>query len=226
MTFGAAFGLLATTMELSTDDRLQFFNGAPDDLTATLQPKGAAVFLDMLSIHRLPALERIHMELDALMSHEAAVRVVATTLLTSSKTTVQAGAIIALGQIANGNDAAAVAPLLTSDDVSVREAAAVALARIGERALDELSRALSAGSPRTRALIMAGLSQTSSPALIELLEQGWRDPDARVQLTALATLEHLAPPLAPRKDELIARAKKVLAPSKSPDVALALALLK
>ncbi len=73
---------------------------------------------------------------------------------------------------------------------------------------------------------MAGLSQTSSAALINLLEQGWRDPDVQVELTALSTVNCLSAPLAPQRPELIAKAKKIFASNTNAEVALALALLK
>jgi hypothetical protein len=108
----------------------------------------------------------------------------------------------------------------------VRESAAVAMARMGDDAFDALSAAFSSGTPRTRALIMAGLSQTSSARQITLLERGWGDADAQVALTALSTVDHLSPELTPRRAEFIAAAKKILASNTDPDIVLALALLK
>ena len=76
------------------------------------------------------------------------------------------------------------------------------------------------------ALIMAALSQTPSEELIELLKRGWKDSDTQVQLTALVVLDHLSPPLQPRRSELIKSAKTILSKNTNPEIALALTLLK
>ena len=127
-------------MDLSTQERLRFFESAPDDLTGPLHPKGADAFLDVMLQHPQAAQERIHTELAVLSENEAATRTAAAALLTSSRTAVLGGALIALGQIANDADVPVIIPFLTHNNAAVREAAAVALARIGDGALDALTR--------------------------------------------------------------------------------------
>jgi hypothetical protein len=224
--FGPAFGLATTVLDLSVDERLRFFNAAPADLTSGLGEPGASAFFELMAAHAPAAQDRVHTELETLASREPRVRAAATALLTSSRPEIVAGAVRGLGQIANKDDIARLIPFLANNSALVRESAAVALARMGDDAVDALTLTLSTGTPRTRALIMAGLSQTSSRKLVHLLENGWRDADAQVELTALSTLDHLAPTLTAERPALVATAKKILAPATDPDVVLALALLK
>ncbi len=72
LPFASAFGLLTTVIDLSVEERLQFFDAAPDDLTNTLQPKGAAAFLELMTAHQQAALDRIHTELETLNAREPA----------------------------------------------------------------------------------------------------------------------------------------------------------
>jgi HEAT repeat protein len=133
--------------------------------------------------------------------------------------------IVDLSRIGNPEDASLLAPFLSQKDATLREPAAIALARFGDEGLPWLAQELNRGSVKTRASVMAALSQATTSKAAELFERGLRDKSPLVRLTALSIWEDLPAALRGNKATLLAFAKRRLKFEADPSVRRALLLL-
>jgi hypothetical protein len=223
--FGDSFGLLASGSNLTTENRASYIDSAQEDLTANIDEKTVKTFITILCGARKENLKIINEQLAVLSQVETDVRRELSEMLTSTRAATVYTAVVAIGQIANSEDANKLAPLLEHESTSVREAAAVALARMGLSAIPILNQTLLSENPRTRCLVMAGLSQSVSPKIIPLIERGLTDVDPLVRSTALLLVQKPPECLQSKRDDLIKRAKKILMNEENPNVKLALLLL-
>lgn len=224
--FGECFGLLASTLDLSPEEREEFFESAPPDLTGNSGPESATAFLKILNGRKKESLAGVTDQLKTLAKLEPLVRSNLTELLQSTKTASINNSLIGLGHIGNAEDAQHVAPFLQHTDTRVRESATIALGRLGQAGIPFLLQALTSDSFRDRSLALVAITQATHPKTLSLLNKGWGDSNPLVRLTALTVLDNLSESLRTHRPKLVKRAKKILANDSDPDVRLALQLLK
>jgi len=140
-------------------------------------------------------------------------------------------AIILLGKIANPEDAGLASKFLTHEKAAIREAAAVALGRLGPAALPHLERALEEAietkNPQGRAVVMAAIPHCVDRKTVQkLLEKGLADSDPWVRHTAAAMVISLSRELGNNKKKIVKRVKKKLRKDPDRTVRLAEKLLK
>ena len=225
MRLGEAFGLLASAGDLHPEDRTEFLENGPDDVTSTLGTKGAQSFLKILAQARRKHAKNVKEQLRMLEKLEPEARQHLAELLASTRPASVNAAVIGLGQIANAEDAPLLEPFLRNGNARVRESAAVALARMGTAGLPFLQRAQKSSSERERCLALVAVTQSVSPKLLALIEDGLKDNDPMVRLTAATIINNLPESLQSHRERLVQRAKKGLRSEQDPDVRLALELL-
>lgn len=216
-----SFGLLATAAGSTNDQRLEFIDAAPEDVTTSILEKGADTFLQILNQSRKQNMKRIENELSVLRDAEPRVRHQLAELVKSTTTGVQATAATAIGQIANGDDVPLLEDLLTNDSAAVREATAVALGRMGDAAVPALSRAMS-GNSQTKRLALVAVTQTVSDKVSSIVEKGLKDEDPLVRLTAISVLDWLPAQLKERRGDWVNLALESKEDEENKDVQFAL----
>jgi HEAT repeat protein len=130
-----------------------------------------------------------------------------------------------LGQIGNGDDAERFLPLLDHTRAAVREAAAVALGRLGEPGVRMLEKGFLSTEKRTRALVLAAVPHATSKRAGALLLKGAHDPDPWVRRHALAALGSLPPVLEKERGRLVKNMKRILANDADASIQAAVSLL-
>ncbi len=226
MRVGEALGLAATIVDMSADDRAEMLENAPEDLTSPLGEKAGKIFLTIAAREKKMNMKNVKDQLAQLEELEPQARRMLAELLTSSRAATVNTVAIGLGQIANGDDAKLLEPLLRHENTRVRESAAVALARMGDAGLPVLQRALESSEPRDRALALAGMTQSATVKSLALVEKALNDENPNVRLTAVAVIDNLPEILKPKRAGVVARVKKEIPSETDPDVRLALELLR
>jgi HEAT repeat protein len=188
--------------------------------------KGAKAFLLILRKNKKESVTRLTNELTVLNEAEPWVRKELYTLVKSTNVAEIMTAVTGLGQVSYPEDAQAIEPLLTHEKALVREATAVALARLGEAGVPALTRAMSSTDPRTRSLVMASVPHSLTEKSWALLLAGLKDPDTNVCLTAFSTIGNLPLPLQKHRKEVLTHARERLKTETDPNVRLTLQLLK
>jgi len=221
-----SMGLLNTVHDVTDGDRTTLLDSAPEDITSSIGKKGAEAFLKIVHQNRKESVARIQSELKVLDDAEPWVRKQLYSLVRSTNVGEILTAVTGLGEVSVPEDAGMIEPLLTHERAVVREAAAVALARLGEAGLPALTRAFSSSDTRTRSLVMASIPHSLTEKTWPLLQAGLKDPDPDVCLTAFSTIRDLPASLQSHRKEILAATRERLKTETDPNVRLALQLLK
>ncbi len=226
--FSDSMGLFSTVLSPSNDEKMRFLAKGPEDITETLGEKGAGEFIQIINAHAGRAKSKIEAELKVLEKAESELEKNLFELLASTSPQKIQTAIITIGQLARPIFAPPLAPFLQHENGSVREMAAVALARIGEAGFDVLQATMdSIHCPSvTKNLVLASVPHAVIPQASELIYKGLEDHDPFVRLNAVAALKNLPPLFEPIKEETIRKAKRILAGEKDESVLLAIQAVK
>jgi HEAT repeat protein len=219
-----AFGVLAAAMPMDGPARAAFLKAGPKDITETIGEPGAREGLRQLLAARESAAARINTTLTQLAASEPKIREGLFVLLQSTTPTETALAITALGQLGNENDADRLAPFLAHPKAAVREAAAVALGRLGDAGLKILENVF-VSTPSAGATVMAAIPHSISKQCDRLLLKGLTASDPVVRLQAVAVFGALPAVLEKDRPALVRKAKKLLSHDADPSVRLAALLL-
>lgn len=223
---GEAFGLLAALVSLTDGEKQEFLKSGPIDVTDRIAAKGAETFLKLINNKKAQAKMHLEEDLNALRQTEKPFRSLLFETLKSTEASQVQAAAVALGQIAHPEDAAHFLPLFGHSKATVREAASVALGRLGKPSLSCLKEALHEEDPRARRLAINAVAHAVSPSLWRLVIQGFGDKDETVRLSALTVINHLPTALQKHRPKLVRLAKTRLRRETDPDVKLARDLLK
>ncbi len=224
MRVADAFALLAACVPLNAEARSAFLKAAPKDITESIGANGAREFTRQLALGGAVAQKRVHGALSATGLYETRVRDGLFSLLPSTASAETALAILVLGQLGVADDAPRLVPYLFHDKGAVREAAAVALGRMGETGLRLLNDVFTS-TPTARGRVMAALPHAVSDKSEDLLLKGLRDGNPDVRLQALAVFGSLPPVLEDKRPQLVKRVKNILRHETDPSVRLAALLL-
>jgi HEAT repeat protein len=151
-------------------------------------------FLDALAARPAYA-DALRAELAAAEAARPGVRAALAVLLEDAEPEVVHGALTALAQLGDAEDAPRLARFLGDGRALLREAAAAGLGRMGAAARGTVVRALSARSVRERALAALAAAQSSDPRTLDLLETAFADRDPAVRGAAVRGLNAVQGPL-------------------------------
>jgi len=222
LTFPEAFGILATSLDLSNEEKLRFLAKGPAEVNESLGEPGSLEFVALINKNLKSARKRVREELEILKNVEPVVQENLYELLESTIARNNQAAIIALGQLAKPADAIRLEPFLNHLEPAVREAAAVALGRMGEAGLPILKESMESESGTIRNLVLASIPHSVSAQSAELIFLGLKDPLPFVRLNAVTALKNLPPVFESSKEEIIRKAKRELSKESDPSVLLAI----
>lgn len=219
-----ALGILAAVTPLNKEKRLMFFKAGPKDVTETIGTNGARELARQVLLEQTYAKMKLEKIKTTLTSYESNVRAELKPLLVNTSTSTVLSAVVVLGQLGDGSDAADILPLLNHNSGNVRDASTVALARMGDQGLRFLNDVFQK-KPESRRLVMAALPHINSVAATTLLWKGLRDGSPQVRLQALSVFGSLPPALTAKRKQYIKEATQILRRENDESVRLAVLLL-
>lgn len=127
-------------------------------------------------------------------------------------------ALTALGQLGRAKDAAVIRAGLVHDSAIVREAAAMALGRLGKAGGDAIRAELSSSTAAVRALAVIAAAQSSDPDVFRLLARGFSDPDDSVRRAAIAAPFAAQVPTTRLRKEFVAELERLASSDSSLEI--------
>ncbi len=198
------FGLLASLADSDPSTRLRFHGKIGEEFSFGMGGPAADEFIAIAVERRDRVRASVREELRLVEELQPRVRAELASVLRSTGTDVQDlhRAIVNLSRIGNPDDAALLAPFLRHAKSSVREPAAIALARFGDAGYPFLERAMIDGTVLMRSTVVAAVSQSSTNKARELYKRGLADSSSQVRLTALSLIDNLPAVLSAERDAL------------------------
>lgn len=217
-----AFALLSKTIGLANDQRAAYLKALPPDLTETIGPHAALIFMDLLAKDEALSIRSVNEEAAALEGLETQVREAIAKHFSSKETDLIQAALVGLGHIGNANDARQIGSFLTSNHPRLRESAAAALGRMGHAGLAVLERAYRRGNAEIKKLVLSALPLATADGAFVLIEKGLADRDVSVRRSAVSALLNLSPAVEKHRSKLVSAAHARVDKERDPGVRLAL----
>ncbi|HVO33446.1 MAG TPA: HEAT repeat domain-containing protein, partial [Elusimicrobiota bacterium] len=187
------FAILALDPDLRADDRLTVLRKSQ----SPVDPVSLDVLVQFAKViarrHQVYA-RRISEELVWADKNRMGIRQNVEAMLRDPDPDVVQSAVTALGQIGDAEDAPLIAAFFNRNSARLREAAAAALAKMGEASRGVLEEKLRADEPSVRAMAALACAESTDDEALRKLIAAFRDSEESVRITALTGLcQTLAP---------------------------------
>jgi hypothetical protein len=187
------YSVLALDPGFSSDERRALLQ-SQTDITSPASAEAWQAFARVLLTRPDAYASAIQTELESTWDQVAPVRRALRERLQDPDTEVAAGALIALGQLGVEEDTGTLSHFLADNAATVREAAACALAKLGDPAAPALQQAMASPSAMLREIAAVSVAQSADSQIQALLLQSMQDADAQVRLAAVSGVSQLYAP--------------------------------